>query len=69
MRLPLPRATAVPIVVSTIAKLETRVAVIVPFESPSGASIDALLQLVASDMERVNAAILSRTESACREKT
>ncbi|MEP6839915.1 MAG: polyprenyl synthetase family protein, partial [Bradyrhizobium sp.] len=35
-------------------------AVIVPFESPN-ASIDALVGLVAADMERVNATILSRT--------
>ncbi|MDU6494022.1 MAG: polyprenyl synthetase family protein, partial [Bradyrhizobium sp.] len=33
-------------------------AVIVPFESPSGASIDGLVGLVAADMERVNATIL-----------
>jgi len=39
------------------------VAVIVPFESPSGASIDQLVGLVAADMERVNATILSRTGS------
>jgi geranylgeranyl pyrophosphate synthase len=39
------------------------VAVIVPFESPSGASIEALVTLVAADMERVNATILSRTGS------
>ena len=38
-------------------------AVIVPFESPSGASIDQLVGLVAADMERVNATILSRTGS------
>jgi octaprenyl-diphosphate synthase len=38
------------------------VAVVVPFETPS-ASIDQLVALVASDMERVNAAILSRTGS------
>ena len=37
-------------------------AVIVPFESPN-ASIDALVGLVAADMERVNATILSRTGS------
>jgi octaprenyl-diphosphate synthase len=43
--------------------LETCVAVIVPFESPSNASIDALVGLVAADMERVNATILSRTGS------
>jgi octaprenyl-diphosphate synthase len=43
--------------------VETGVAVIVPFESPSGASIDALVALVAADMERVNATILSRTGS------
>src|SRR5215468_1838454 len=46
-----------------IANAETGVAVIVPFESPSGASIDALNALVALDMERVNATILSRTGS------
>ena len=38
-------------------------AVIVPFESPSNASIDELVGLVAADMERVNATILSRTGS------
>ena len=38
-------------------------AVIVPFESPSDASIDGLIGLVAADMERVNATILSRTGS------
>ena len=38
-------------------------AVIVPFESPSNASIDGLVGLVAADMERVNATILSRTGS------
>jgi octaprenyl-diphosphate synthase len=39
------------------------VAVIVPFESPSAASIGRLVELVASDMERVNGTILSRTGS------
>jgi len=39
------------------------VAVIVPFESPSNATIDELVELVAADMERVNATILSRTGS------
>lgn len=38
-------------------------AVIVPFEGPSTASIDQLVELVAADMERVNATILSRTGS------
>ncbi|MEN3386256.1 MAG: octaprenyl-diphosphate synthase [Hyphomicrobiales bacterium] len=38
-------------------------AVIVPFESHSAASIDQLVTLVAADMERVNATILSRTGS------
>lgn len=37
-------------------------AVIVPFETP-GASIEELVALVAGDMERVNATILSRTGS------
>ncbi|MGY4472145.1 geranylgeranyl pyrophosphate synthase [Bradyrhizobium sp. LB9.1b] len=37
-------------------------AVIVPFETP-GASIEELVVLVAGDMERVNATILSRTGS------
>src|SRR5580658_9380143 len=46
-----------------MANLETGVAVIVPFESPSNASIDLLIELVAADMERVNATILSRTGS------
>ena len=45
------------------ANMETCVAVIVPFESPSNASIDGLVSLVAADMERVNATILSRTGS------
>src|SRR5207237_7782289 len=48
---------------SNWAKVETSVAVIVPFESPAGASIDQLVALVAADMERVNATILSRTGS------
>jgi len=39
------------------------VAVIVPFESPSAASISQLVELVAADMERVNGTILSRTGS------
>jgi len=39
------------------------VAVIVPFESPSTPSIDQLVDLVASDMARVNSTILSRTGS------
>src|SRR5262245_53756942 len=39
-----------------------KVAVIVPFESHD-ASLDELVALVASDMERVNATILSRTGS------
>ena len=38
-------------------------AVIVPFESPASASIDQLVGLVASDMDRVNATNLSRTGS------
>ena len=38
-------------------------AVIVPFESRSSTSIDRLIELVAADMERVNATILSRTGS------
>ena len=38
-------------------------AVIVPFESHSTPSIDRLVELVASDMERVNSTILSRTGS------
>src|SRR3954447_15663585 len=45
------------------ANVETSVAVIVPFESPSNASIDELVALVSADMERVNATILSRTGS------
>jgi len=39
------------------------VAVVVPFESPHAASIERLAELVAPDMERVNAAILARTGS------
>jgi octaprenyl-diphosphate synthase len=38
-------------------------AVIVPFESPSSASLDRLVDLVTSDMARVNTAILARTGS------
>ena len=38
-------------------------AVVLPFESPHGASIERLAELVATDMERVNATILARTGS------
>ena len=38
-------------------------AVIVPFENPSTPSIKHLIDLTASDMERVNTTILSRTGS------
>ncbi|HZP76679.1 MAG TPA: polyprenyl synthetase family protein [Pseudolabrys sp.] len=38
-------------------------AVVVPFEQPSSASIDRLVALVAPDMERVNTTILARTGS------
>jgi len=38
-------------------------AVVIPFESLPPASIDGLSELVAADMDRVNAAILSRTGS------
>jgi octaprenyl-diphosphate synthase len=38
-------------------------AVVVPFESPYGASIERLSGLVAADLERVNTTILSRTGS------
>ncbi len=38
-------------------------AVIVPFESPGAGSLERLNDLVASDMERVNATILARTGS------
>src|SRR6201987_469957 len=41
----------------------TEVAVIVPFESAREPSIDPLVDLVAADMERVNAAIIARTGS------
>src|SRR3974390_875197 len=41
----------------------TDVAVIVPFESAREPSIDPLVDLVAADMERVNATILARTGS------
>jgi octaprenyl-diphosphate synthase len=43
--------------------VETGVAVIVPFETSQSASVDALVGLVAADMARVNATILSRTGS------
>jgi octaprenyl-diphosphate synthase len=39
------------------------VAVVIPFESQPAPSIDRLVDLVAGDMDRVNAAILSRTGS------
>jgi octaprenyl-diphosphate synthase len=39
------------------------VAVILPFENPPEASIEPLVDLVAADMDRVNAAILARTGS------
>ena len=42
---------------------ETILAVIVPFESPQGASLTQLADLVAPDMERVNTTILARTGS------
>src|SRR5437588_10585162 len=42
---------------------ESSLAVIVPFENPSIPSIKHLIDLTASDMERVNTAILSRTGS------
>ena len=38
-------------------------AVVIPFESQPAPSVDRLVELVASDMDRVNAAILSRTGS------
>src|SRR5665213_3374962 len=37
--------------------------VVVPFESRAAATVDRLAQLVLSDMERVNAAIVARTGS------
>src|SRR6201996_9508460 len=65
--MPLPHYAAVSIVIpedsANWANVETSVAVIVPFESPSNASIDLLVELVAADMERVNATLLSRTGS------
>src|ERR1043166_4027776 len=42
---------------------DTALAVIIPFESVQPASIDRLVDLVAADMDRVNAAILARTGS------
>src|SRR5665811_1536452 len=41
----------------------TLLAVVVPFESPQGASLTRLADLVAPDMERVNTTILARTGS------
>src|SRR3954462_15800276 len=65
--MPLPRHPPLSIVIAEdrgeCANVETCVAVIVPFESPSTASIDQLVGLVVADMERVNAPILSRTGS------
>src|SRR4051795_4882944 len=43
---------------------ECDVAVVIPFESQPSPSIDRLVDLVASDMDRVNVTILSRTGSA-----
>jgi octaprenyl-diphosphate synthase len=42
---------------------EAVLAVVIPFENPSPASIDRLVEAVAADMERVNATILTRTGS------
>jgi octaprenyl-diphosphate synthase len=42
---------------------ESHLAVILSFESPREPSIDALVDLVSGDMERVNATILARTGS------
>jgi octaprenyl-diphosphate synthase len=42
---------------------ECVLAVVVPFESPQAPSLDRLAELVAPDMERVNAAIVARTGS------
>src|SRR5882757_9494872 len=65
--MPLPLQFVLSIVISKDSAIwpnvETSVAVIVPFESPSNASIDELVGLVAADMERVNSTILSRTGS------
>ena len=58
----LPRDAAVSIV-GAVPIWRPGVAVIVPFESHSTSSIDQLVGLVADDMERVNATILSRTGS------
>ena len=64
---PLPPPLALSIVIDELranwATAETSVAVIVPFESHPSASINELVALVAADMERVNATILSRTGS------
>src|SRR5690606_9315265 len=49
---------------SRVLLKEISLAVVVPFESQPQASIDRLVGLVAGDMERVNATILSRTGSA-----
>ena len=58
----LPRRAAVSMVAPNSSG-DRALAVIVPFESHSTPSIDQLVALVASDMERVNATILSRTGS------
>src|SRR5262249_12369080 len=42
---------------------ETALAVVIPFESLAPASVDRLVDLVTTDMDRVNAAILARTGS------
>jgi octaprenyl-diphosphate synthase len=42
---------------------KAQLAVVVPFESPREPSIEPLIDLVAADMDRVNATIISRTGS------
>src|ERR1043165_4180938 len=48
---------------SSVLIPECDVAVVIPFESQPAPSIDRLVDLVAADMDRVNATILSRTGS------
>jgi octaprenyl-diphosphate synthase len=59
----LPRRGRVSMLAICVLSRRSPLAVVVPFESPSGASIERLVQQVAPDMSRVNTTILARTGS------
>lgn len=48
---------------ASLVVLEPTLAIVIPFENQSPSSIDALVELVRADMDRVNATIISRTGS------